>query len=68
MKAGPKQKTRSALDVSGGERTVPCGKDQHCLGTWNVRSRYIGGERLRTGGEGGDRGGNGWMASLSRWT
>ena len=25
-------------------------------------------ERLRAGGEGDDRGGNGWMASLTQWT
>ena len=24
-------------------------------------------ERLRAGGEGGDRGGDDWMASLTRW-
>ena len=30
------------MDVSGGERKVPCGKEQYCIGTWNVRSMNQG--------------------------
>ena len=26
------------MDVSGGEGKVQCGKEQYCIGTWNVRS------------------------------
>ena len=37
MKAGPKQKRCSALDVFGGKSKGPCYKDQYCIGTWNVR-------------------------------
>ena len=35
--AGLKWKECSIMDVSGGERKVPCGKEQYCIGTWNVR-------------------------------
>ena len=42
MKAGPKQERCSALDVSGGESKIPCYRDQYCIGTWNVKSRYRG--------------------------
>ena len=35
--AGPKWKECSVLDVSGGERKVPCCKEKYCTGTWNVR-------------------------------
>ena len=35
--AGPKQKRRSAVDVSGGESKVLCYKEQYGMGTWNVR-------------------------------
>ena len=36
----------------------------------DVKSQIIGKcwERLRAGGEGGDRGRDGWMASPTRWT
>ena len=36
--AGPKWK-RWVADVSGGESKVRCGKEQYCIGTWNVRSK-----------------------------
>ena len=35
--AGPNWK-RPDVDVSGGDNKVRCCKEQHCLGTWNVRS------------------------------
>ena len=40
--AGPKQKQRSFVDVSGGESKVQCCKEQYCIGTWNVRSMNQG--------------------------
>ena len=39
--AGPKQKQRSVVDVSGGESKVRCCKE-YCIGTWNVRSMNQG--------------------------
>ena len=36
--AGPKQKQRSVVGVSGGESKVQCCKKQCCVGTWNIRS------------------------------
>ena len=36
--AGPKQKQRSVVNVSGGESKGGCCKKQYCIGTWNVRS------------------------------
>ena len=36
--AGPKQKQRSVVNVSGGDGKVWCCKEQYCLGTWNFRS------------------------------
>ena len=30
------------MDVSGGEGKVQCGKEQYCIGTWNVRSMNQG--------------------------
>ena len=36
--AGPKQKQRSVVTVSGSESKVQCYKEQHCTGTWNVKS------------------------------
>ena len=35
--AGPKQKWCSIVNVSGGERKVPWGIKQFCIGTWDVR-------------------------------
>ena len=40
--AEPKQKQCPAVDVSGGESTVQCCKEQYCIGTWNVRSMNQG--------------------------
>ena len=34
----PKQKQRPAVDVTGDGGKVQCCKEQHCIGTWNVRS------------------------------
>ena len=36
--AGLKWKWHLVLDVSGGESKVQCGKEQYCIGIWNVRS------------------------------
>ena len=30
------------MDVSGGESKLRCCKEQHCIGTWNVRSMNQG--------------------------
>ena len=35
--AGPSG-SDAAVEVSHGERTVRCCEEQHCVGTWNVRS------------------------------
>ena len=40
--AGPKQKRRSVMGVSGSENKVRCCKEQYCVGTWNVRSMNQG--------------------------
>ena len=40
--AGPKQKWRSPVDVSGSESKVWCSKEQYWSGTWNVRSMNKG--------------------------
>ena len=34
----PKQKQYPAVDVTGDRSKVRCCKEQHCIGTWNVRS------------------------------
>ena len=34
----PKQKQRSAVDVTGDGSKVQCCKEQYCVGTWNVMS------------------------------
>ena len=34
----PKQKQYLAVDVTGDRSKVRCCKEQHCIGTWNVRS------------------------------
>ena len=39
---GPKPKGRSAVDVPGSERKVPCCKEKYCIGTWDVRSMKLG--------------------------
>ena len=33
----PKQKQHSVVDVTGDGSKVQCCKEQHCIGTWNVR-------------------------------
>ena len=40
--AGPKQKQRPVVDVSGGENRLWCCKEQYCIGTWSVRSMNQG--------------------------
>ena len=40
--AGPKQKQRPVVDVSGGESEVRCSKEQYYTGSWNVRSMNQG--------------------------
>ena len=40
--AGAKQKQHSVVDLSGGESKIRCCKEQHCIGTWNVRSMNQG--------------------------
>ena len=39
---GPKQKWRSAVEVSGGESKVRCCKEQYFIETWNIRSMSQG--------------------------
>ena len=34
----PKQKQYPVVDVTGGRSKVRCYKEQHCTGTWNVKS------------------------------
>ena len=38
----PKQKQHPAVDVTGDGSKVRCYKEQHCIGTWNVRSMNQG--------------------------
>ena len=38
----PKQKKYPAVDVTGDRSKVRCGKEQYCIGTWNVRSMNKG--------------------------
>ena len=38
----PKQKQHPAVDVTGDRSKVRCGKEQYCIGTWNVRSMNQG--------------------------
>ena len=38
----PKQKQRSAVDVTGDGSKVQCCKGQYCIGLWNVRSMKQG--------------------------
>ena len=40
--AGPKQKWRSAVGLSGDESKMWCCKEQYCIGNWNVRSMNQG--------------------------
>ena len=34
----PKQKQHPVVDVTGDGSKVRCCKEQHCIGSWNVRS------------------------------
>ena len=38
----PKQKQYPVVDVIGDRSKVLCGKEQYCIGTWNVRSMNQG--------------------------
>ena len=38
----PKPKQYPAVDVTGDRSNVQCGKEQYCIGTWNVRSMNQG--------------------------
>ena len=38
----PKQKRSRGVDVTGDGRKLRCGKEQYCIGTWNVRSMNQG--------------------------
>ena len=38
----PKQKQYPVVDVTGDTSEVQCCKEQHCIGTWNVRSMNQG--------------------------
>ena len=38
----PKQKQYPIVDVTGDRSKVQCCKEQHCIGTWNVRSMNQG--------------------------
>ena len=38
----PKQKQYPAVDVTGDRSKIRCGKEQYCIGTWNVRSMNQG--------------------------
>ena len=41
-KTEPKQKQHPVVDVTGDGSKVRCCKEQHCIGTWNVRSMNQG--------------------------
>ena len=38
----PNQKQYPVVDVTGDRSKVQCCKEQHCIGTWNVRSMKKG--------------------------
>ena len=38
----PKQKEYPAVDVTADKSKVQCGKEQYCIGIWNVRSMNQG--------------------------
>ena len=38
----PKRKQSPVVDVTGERSKVQCCKEQHCIGTWNVRSMNQG--------------------------
>ena len=64
---------RSSPANVGDRALIPgLGRSSHTLATWCKEPRHwerpLFWERLRAGGEGGDRGWAGWMASLIQWT
>ena len=40
--AGPKWEQHSAVNVPADESRIRCCKEQHCIGTWKVRSKNQG--------------------------
>ena len=38
----PKEKQHPAVDVTGDRSKIQCGKEQYCIGTWNVMSMNQG--------------------------
>ena len=42
IKRVTQRKNNAQLQMSGGESKVCCGKEQYCIGTWNVRSMNQG--------------------------
>ena len=38
----PKQKEYPVVDATGDRSKNRCGKEQYCIGTWNIRSMYQG--------------------------
>ena len=38
----PKQRQHPVVDVTGDRSKIRCRKEQHCIGTWNVRSMNQG--------------------------
>ena len=42
MKGWSQSKNYPVVDVSGDRSKVRCGKEQYCIGTWNVRSMNQG--------------------------
>ena len=38
----PKQQQHPVVDMTGDGSKVQCGKEQYCIGTWNVRSMNQG--------------------------
>ena len=41
-KMEPKEKQYPVVDVTGDRSKIQCGKEQYCIGTWNVRSMNQG--------------------------
>ena len=66
----PKQKQYPVVAGTGDRSKVQCCKEQYCIGTWNVThwKRLWCWEGLGAGGEGDDKGWDGWMASPTQWT
>ena len=45
----PKQKQHPVVDVTGDRSKVRCCEEQHCIGTWNIRSMNQGKWKWSTG-------------------